>query len=170
MVAADYHSWDSRMMLSLDAVVAVQSCHCLLHDIVLVRARAAGPHAPYLPYWLLPVQRPAAFSICFVDFETIFWLVFRWDEVMLLSQPVPMNSGTWWARTKKKKWNEFPKNESAIWVRITFLNRTSIPIEKLVLAKRRFEFSFFASIAWNHLHLAIRYPMVVRDYLGHRPQ
>lgn len=53
---------------------------------------------------------------------------------------------------------------------ITFLNRTSIPIETLVLARKRFEFSFFASIAWNRLHLAIHCPMVVRDYLDHRPQ
>lgn len=101
------------MMLHLDAVVAGQSRCCLLHDIVLVRVRAAGPHAPYLPCWLLPVQRPAVVSICFVDFETIFSLVFRWDEVMLLNQPVPMNSGTW--AHKKKTIGEFPeKNGSAI--------------------------------------------------------
>lgn len=49
VAAADYHSWDSRMMLNSDAVVAGQSRCCRLHDIALVRAQDAGPHAPYLP-------------------------------------------------------------------------------------------------------------------------
>lgn len=77
VVVADYHFVDSKMMSNSDAVAAAQNCCCLLRDRVLVRVRDAVPHAPYSPYWLLPVQRPAVASICSVDFETIFSLVFR---------------------------------------------------------------------------------------------
>lgn len=173
-VAADYHFSDSKMMLNWDAAAAVQNCCCHLRGKVLERERVVVPHAPYLPYWPLPVQRPAVVSICFVDSETIFSLVFRWVVMMLLNQRVPMNSGTWtitqtpinqYRPICTKMWGKRQANEN-----VTFLNRTSIPIEKLVHARRRFAFSFFASIAWNRLHLAIHCPMAVRDSLGHRPQ
>lgn len=38
----------------------------------LGRGQVAGPHAPYLPYWLPPIRRRFGASIYFGDFETKF--------------------------------------------------------------------------------------------------
>lgn len=97
VVSVGYHFAGNRTMpLSSSMAAAEQRIHRYYpRGKVPAHALIAGPHAPYLPYWLPPIRRLFAASICFGDFETRFSLVFRLDGETPPNRPVRMSSDTY---------------------------------------------------------------------------
>lgn len=103
----------SKTMSQRVVVVVPRNHSCFPHDTILVHVLIVE-HAPYLPYWLPPIQQLFDVSIYFDGFETIFLLAFRSSVRMLLNQLVPMNSSTYTRMNIKINWVSFRKLISII--------------------------------------------------------